>query len=91
MCGTHAPRVRVQERTCVCVCVPLFVCFRLLARNRARPPRRPQVITHLIRKAHVLAVAFTPEPQPGESDTAYAVRATRERTLTLHEGFNPDP
>ncbi|KAF5840104.1 hypothetical protein DUNSADRAFT_17704 [Dunaliella salina] len=50
-----------------------------------------KVINHLIRKVHVLAVSFTPDPNPGESDADYKSRAQVERVLTLHEGFNPDP
>eukprot|EP00967_Tisochrysis_lutea_P024608 scaffold28303_cov17-Tisochrysis_lutea.AAC.1 len=43
------------------------------------------------RKSHVLAVSFTPDPNPGESDADYQSRVQEERVLTLHEGFNPDP
>jgi len=50
-----------------------------------------KVINHLIRKSHVLAVSFTPDPNPGESDADYQSRVQEERVLTLHEGFNPDP
>jgi len=50
-----------------------------------------QVINHLIKKSHVLAISFAPDPNPGESDADYQDRAQQERVLILHEGFNPDP
>ena len=52
---------------------------------------RMQVINHLIKKSKVLAVTYTPDVNPGESDADYQDRAQQERVLTLHESFNPDP
>jgi hypothetical protein len=50
-----------------------------------------QVINHLIKRAQVFAISYMPEQEPGQSEADYAIMAQNERTLTLHENFNPDP
>ena len=67
-------------------CHPTGVCFKAAAIADWL-----QVINHLIRRAQVFAVSYMPDPRPGQSDADYAIWAQNERTLTLHENFNPDP